>query len=424
MNLRILVGLVIVLVFGCAKSTTETGDGVLDILAYGNTSSPDGIATRKVMEAYIAEKGLTEDQYTIEYLYDEAYHQKAQARLLSDDVPDVMYAWASERASYLYLSGQAVDLDTVLDTSKLKDAVKVVNSPMDGVDAGFYVLPLSLGVNSVLYANKAILSELGVGEPQTYEELLAIKAPAEAAGYTLVAMANADQWVMNSTLFGTLIARTSGDPNWLRKAAQGEYKFTDKPMVDALAMVEKMYSDGVLTKANVQTDYGTSLSQFVSGKAVFTIDGHWRIGGMEDPNFVANVDMLAFPTIPGDKLPGAVAGEPTPGYTVTKTALEDGKVKDLAVGLLEYMMSPAGAKVFQEEASLIPATTETVDAKVSPQLALKIKFYDSVKVLANTPDQVMDTATTNALNNGLQEIGLGVKTAQEVADAIEAAAAR
>ncbi len=406
---------------GDTENSVSDGPVTLDVLSYGDNSSADSAAFDVLLEEF--SKKYPNITIKEERLYDEAYHQKLQARLQSGNVPDIVYAWASARSSSLFQSQQAVDLSGYIDTSQYLDVVVIPKSPMKGVKEGIYVLPITLGVNSVFYVNKEVLNTLGLSVPKTYSELKAMTPRIKAAGMTPVAMANAAPWVMNSTLFGTIVARITGNPNWLQEAALGKHSFTDPDFIKSLEFVQQMYNDGVLEKKSLQVDYGAALGLFLDGKTPFMIDGHWRVGAMaENSAFLSDVEMLPFPVLPNESgnIATASAGEPSPGYTVTQNALKDKATKEAALAFISFLVGKEGGFIWAEKASFIPVLksmdVSSIDKK---DFQLKKQLYNDVKILANTPDQVLPSKVNEVLNNGLQEIGIGAKTPKEVAKALQ-----
>jgi hypothetical protein len=71
---------------------------------------------------------------------------------------------------------------------------------------------------------------------------------AKAAGLEVVSIDGADGWAWGSCYMSAIIARLSGDANWVSKAVAGQYKFTDQVFVDSLAMITRMIKDGVMSE--------------------------------------------------------------------------------------------------------------------------------------------------------------------------------
>ena len=162
--------------------------------------------------------------------------------------------------------------------------------------------------------------------------------PLERPGLEVVSIDGADGWAWGSCLLSAFIARTSGDPNWVSKAVAGQYKFTDDAMVDALALIERMVDDGVIDSKSVLVDYGANISAFSNEQALFFIQGQWAAGGVENPDVRDNMELLAWPTLPGEKpgVSGSVAAAWSVGYGVTQSALDAG-VEDTAADFLAYV---------------------------------------------------------------------------------------
>jgi raffinose/stachyose/melibiose transport system substrate-binding protein len=407
------------LVYAGGQSEEEGGDGrvVLNVLNYGDLSTGEGQAWVKIRDKFAEEHPniVIED----ESLYDEAYHQKAQALIAAKEVPDLMYLWPGPRSSYAYDAGIATDQRPFINEENYLASTMQPQGP----DGEIWEVPLGLGITSVLYANETLLDELGLEVPETYEELVGMVSAIEDADLVPVAMGNAATWVMNSCYLGTAVGRYGG-PGWIEDAVAGENSFTDEVFVKALESIKMMYDDGVLPKDSVQTDYGTALSLFLNGEAVFLLDGHWRSAGFEDMDFAQDVSWNVFPALPGEEHPEAVSGVVNPGYGITTAALEDEDTREAAAKLLRFINGEYGSKVRAEMASFIPSYKMDVSQlDVDVNFRKKADFYDRVDNLVDVPDAFIPEGPNTVLNTAMQEIALGTKTPEQVAAEVEEAMA-
>jgi raffinose/stachyose/melibiose transport system substrate-binding protein len=272
-----------------------------------------------------------------------------------------------------------------------------------------------------MFLNTELLAKYNLKEPKTYEDLVKMVAPLKKDGISVISFAGSEAWVWNSCLLGTLVARTTGDANWISDAVDGKHKFTDKAFVDALALIDRMIKDGVLAPTTAQTDYGTSIGNFVNGKALFTLDGHWRAGAIEDPAFQTKVKMIAFPKVPGEVAKGAnlLSGEATPGYGLTVAATRDAKIADASMKLLNFFNGEKWELRRLKDSGFLPALKVKLPEDTPVLAKEKARFYDTLSAVANVPDSFITGKAVENLNAGMQKIALGLATAKDVAAQLE-----
>lgn len=417
--LVVLLALVAVVFTGCT-GTADAGKVTLKILAYGDNSTAEGKTAQVLIDEFAkANPNLAVES---EILYDEAYHQKARARIASNDFPHVMYVWAGPRSNYFYDAGLNVDargkIDAQFDEAKIQAM---------GPNGEKWYVPIGVSnVTSVLFANTELLKSLGLSEPATYEDLVAMVPVAKAKGLDVVSFAGAEAWVWNSCLLSPLVGRYTA-PTYVADAVRGTNKFDEAGMVQALAMIKKMVDDEVIPASAIRTDYGTSVANFIGEKALFTLDGQWRAGAVEDPAMQAKVKMLPLPVFPGEVVGGgSVSADISTGYAVTKEASKDPKVEAAAWAFVNFFGNEKNTLQRWKDgaiaAPLLMTYAEPTDFNTINME--KLRFYKSLTSYTNVVDAFVPADPNNNLNANIQEMVLGNKTPEEVAAALEADVAK
>jgi len=133
---------------------------------------------------------------------------------------------------------------------------------------------------------------------------------------------------------------------WFKKAVKGEAKFTDPEFVAAMQVIKdladaKMFSPGIN-----QAAYGAALTDFVNEKAVYLIDGGWRVNNLvtelsaEQKEYVT---LEVFPAIKNEKNPGSTAAVAGTGYGMNAKLNE--KKSNEAWKWLWFYSGPEGSKI-------------------------------------------------------------------------------
>ncbi len=419
---------------GGKKSSTSTSGSSADTATTEKSAEPVvlkimGYADNATGEIVDWENALADFQamypdvtLEVETLYDQPYHQKATVRVQSGDIPHVAYMWPGSRSSYF--DPVKTDIRPYIDMNMYAPAAMTPQGP----NGELYMLPFGVTNTSIMYVNTAILEKYGFDIPKTYTDLKAMVAPLKADGIDVIAMANKDTWVMNSCLFGTLVGRYAGEGDWVAKAVAGDYSFTDDAFVDALTMVETMYRDGVLPATSVQTDYGTSASNFLSGKAAFMIDGDWRSGIFVDAEtkidlpIVKDIEMISFPAVPGEKssMAGSSSVVQAVGYGITKAALRDPAVTEAAANFMKFMSGKEQSLVRFTSYGQIPAIKVDLPSDTAEITLKRATHVNSVPVISNVVDNFIGGTPNNKLNENLQKLALGATTPGAIAAQLEA----
>ena len=403
---------------GARETGAGTGKVVVKAMAYGDNSNQEGVNWVRIVDTF--EKANPDIDIDYEMLYDEAYHQKVVARLAAGDIPDLAYMGADARWGAPWKeAGQQFDHRDVIDWNYY-DASLV---PPMGPNGEVFEIPLGTSnITTVLFMNEKLMQSLGLSAPKTYADLVAMVPVARKAGIEVVGIDGADGWAWGSCLMSTIIARISGDPQWVSKAVAGQYKFTDKAFVDSLAFLEKMVKDGVISSKSVLIDYGANVSNYSNGKALFMVQGQWVAGGIENPEVANNTAMLAWPTLPGEKPgnEGSVAAAIQVGYGLTKSGASDPAVRDAALKFIQYFYSePETTQRLRDGAIVAPILKGyQVPADLPAIVKQKVALAQKAPVTDDI-DAYLSGDANEALNTGMQKIVSGQATPQQIAAQVE-----
>ena len=347
-----------------------------------------------------------------DFLVNEPYHNKLQALVVADELPDVMFLWPGKRTGQVTGSGKIKDLSPFLGSDS--DLFAVAAVAPQGSNGELWELPEQVTATHVMFVNERLLGELGLSVPRTMGEMIAQGDAIRGAGYIPIAMDNKDGWQMQSTFLSALVARTGGR-EWLDAARVGDASFTDPEFVDALRVIKTLSDSEMFSPGINQAEYGAALSAFVNEEAVYLIDGGWRtnnlVGEMTDEQF-EYISLSVFPSIPNENgIPGATATVAGTGFGMNANL--EGEKAEQAWEWIWFYSGPEGSAIRQKHGAL-PAAKVPRPSDF-PVLSAKLSDF-----LASVPggyviDAVMDGEGMGVLHPALQQMMFGEKTPEEVA---------
>lgn len=402
---------------GGKEGPAQQGKVVVKAMAYGDNSNSEGVNWVRIVNAFEKENPNIDIQY--ELLYDEAYHQKVAARLAAGDVPDFAYMGGDARWGGPWKEAkQQFDHRPYLDANYFDLSL----IPPMGPNGEIFEIPLGTSnITTVLFVNEELVKSLGFEAPKTYADLVKMVPAAKKAGLDVITFDGADGWAWGSCFMSSIVARVSGDPNWVSKAVAGQYKFTDKAFVDSLSVISQMIKDGVLSEKTVLVDNGANLSTFSNKKALCMIQGQW-VAGSIDPAVADKTLMMPFPALPGEKpaVAGSVAAAIQVGYGLTQSGAKNPAVRDAALKFLKYFYSePETTQRLRDGAIIAPILKNYKVPEDLPAISKrKIALAQSAKS-TEVIDAFLGGAANDALNAGMQKIATGAATPADVAAQVE-----
>ncbi|MFP4484230.1 MAG: ABC transporter substrate-binding protein [Spirochaetota bacterium] len=355
-------------------------------------------------------------EFEIDALFDEAYHNKLQAMAVAEELPDIMFLWPGKRTGAVTGSGQIKDLRPWLEAHM--DEFSPTAVAAQGPNGEIWELPEQVTATHVMYTNERLLDELDLEFPKTMEDLIAQGEAIRDAGYIPIAMDNAAGWQMQSCLLSALVERTGGR-DWLEDAVNGDASFSDPEFVDALAIIDTLATEEMLTPGINQAEYGQALTDFINEEAVYFIDGGWRVNNLvnslEDDQ-KEYMTLNVFPEVPNTRgqaaSTAAVAGT---GYGMNADL--EGEKAEMAWEWIWFYSGPEGSEIRQAEGAL-PAYKLPVPEDADVMVKRLTEFVN------NTPsgyviDAVLGQEGMAVLQNGMQEMILGNLTPEELGERYE-----
>ena len=354
----------------------------------------------------------------IEMTSGKSYHDKLKLLALGNKLPDIMHIWNGSKTSYVTKRGLLTDLRPFITKSVRS---KYIKSALVGQDkkGAIYQIPEALTLTGVVFSNKTLLAKLGLEYPKTYKEWLKQVKTIQDNGLTPLAVGNKGDWVMQSIVLSALLGRTAGD-EWLLKAVNGKAKFSDKPFVSSLAIIEEMYKKRLLDEATPNWDYNQGSNEFLTSKAVYSMNGGWIVNSyMKNGTalFVDNIGVHSFPAISGEKNAGSVSGILGTGLGINnKLSKADKKI------LFDLVVIYSGLGMEKESVKLgsVPLTKKTKLGEYTNSIIKKLKKVSDNSKITYVFDGIMDSKSVAKLQGLMNEMLLGSKTSKEVGAEFEA----
>lgn len=406
-----------------AKGAKETGDKTIVLTAYMQIDPADvsARAHNEIMKQFA--ETYPNIKIEVEYANGEAFHQKFQAMAASKQVPDIFTCYTGARSAYVNETGLVMDLRKIgkIDASYEAQYNDGTFAPQ-GKTGELWVIPPSLAVCHCVYANEAILKELGLSYPKTFEEWKAQVPVIRAAGYYPVSMGNKDPWVVNSWLLSLFVDRCGG-PEWFMDAAKGKNgaSFKDPQFVKSIDIIKQMVDAGMFSPGVNQMSNSEADQEFYQQKSVYLVDAGWRSGSM-DKNLSAeqreHISMNVFPQIEGEVVHNSSTSTPSEGFGMS-SSLSPEKV-EAAWTFIDFYTGKIGAAIEAKYGS-VPTYRINLDEIELGIMQKKFAQFQSEHKMGYVFDSVMGGEGVTLLNVALQEMMLGKgKSPAQIANDYEA----
>ena len=364
-------------------------------------------------------------QINVEWFANDAYKEKVRTAIGSNNAPTLIFGWGGATLKDYVSSGKVVDITDATQQT----VAKVIPSIAEGgkVDGKVYGVP-NVGTQPVvLYYNKQLFDQAGVAVPTTYDELLAAVDTFKAQGTIPIALAGASKWT-NMMWLEYLLDRNGGSEVFNRIAEGQAGAWSDPAVETTLTQVQDLVRAGAFGDAfgSVVADNNADVALVHTGKAAMLLQGSWAYGTFltDSPDFVkaGNLGFAAFPTVAGGVGdPSAVVGNQSNFWSVSASASPDAQTaaKDYLADLFtdEYVKSIV-------DGGDIPPTIDAQKFIKGTEQEEFVGFgYDLVLDSSNFQlswDQELDSATSQALLDNIQQLFALSMTPQQFIDSMNA----
>ncbi|MDB5622589.1 MAG: carbohydrate transporter substrate-binding protein [Devosia sp.] len=270
-----------------------------------------------------------------------------RARVTSGDAPTAVQMlgfdivdWAKEDA--------LGNLDQIAAAEGWDAVVPAALQNFSKYDGHWVAAPVNIHSTNWVWANKAILDELGLAQPKTWEEFVAALQAAKDAGYT--ALAHGGQPWQDATMFDSIVIGAGGAEFYKRAFIDLDPAALNSPeMVEAFKRLETLR--GFVDDNFSGRDWNLASAMVINKEAAFQIMGDWAKGEFLRAEKVPGTDFLCF-RVPGSE--GSVT------FNADQFAMF--KVADSAVeaqnAMASAIMSPDFQIAFNTVKGSVPARTD------------------------------------------------------------------
>lgn len=376
--------------FGGADPTTPYYDGL--------------VASFKVETGY----DVQDDSDTAE---NEAWKAGIIADFNTGNEPDVLFFFNGVDAKPLLR--KVVDVATI--RKSYPDYAKDVNASalntMKEADGNTYAVPVR-GFWEALYCNKDMFDEYGLDLPTDWDKMEKAIKTFRAAGIDPFTISFADE---PHYMIETLIMSAGGVKDHAKNPKTNNQ--IPESWVNGLNMFKTLSDLGAFPVDAATKRTHTAANDFYTKKAAMFMDGSWRAGGVVAAGRGNDVEVIAFPTIPGGKSNGdeVIAGFSS-GFYITRKAWKDPVKREMAVEFVNYMTSKESIAELMKGSGGAGAPAASVASMKN--IPLVVKTGATVAGKASGSDMPVDSRLSKAAWAGIWtkvgDIASGKTTAENV----------
>ncbi len=258
-------------------------------------------------------------------------------QMLGFDIQD----WAAE--------GALANLDAVAAAEGWDAVVPPALQAFSKYDGHWVAAPVNVHSTNWVWANKAIMDELGIAEPTTWDEFVAAMQKVKDSGK--VALAHGGQPWQEATVFDGVVLSVGG-PEFYKAA----FVDLDPAALGGEQMVEafnRMTTLRGFADDNFSgRDWNLASAMVINGEAAFQIMGDWAKGEFVNAGKKPGVDFLCFRT------PGTAGSVTFNSDQFAMFSVVDAGAQSAQGEMAKAIMSPAFQSAFNVVKGSVPSRTD------------------------------------------------------------------
>jgi raffinose/stachyose/melibiose transport system substrate-binding protein len=385
---------------GCG-SADGSSDGTTEItLSMQNpdvkTADP---ATWAIVEAF--EEANPDITVTVSGEAVSEHLQKLSIAAQSDTLPDIFWVYKST-AEEMYEAGKLLDLAPVLDELELTDSFPESTIANFSADDAIYGVPYQ-GLLTGLWVNAKILSDNGLEQPTTFDELLSVAEALNAKGITTISN-GANQSSFSVWSFLTDLNRFDFEEK-IDGILDGTEKYDNPDFLRLYEHIAELRDAGAFA-SNVSTQtYQQAVDQFTSGKAAMLDAGVWASSAIQESSIAGDVGFWKGPEFEdGVGEQNIITNVASAPFTVSAKVADDEAKLAAVKKFLAFYYSDEAQQILVDNGQPPVTTYEPqVDAQTQSVLAaaLDAATADGVTSPESQPDLLVSTTVANAMYDSI-----------------------
>ncbi|MEK3883107.1 extracellular solute-binding protein [Paenibacillus sp. PL2-23] len=342
---------------------------------------------------------------------------KLKQEMAAGNPPDIFEVFGGADLKLYVKADRMLDLTPILEELGLTDqfaslAEFTINGKVYGIPYG--------GYSEGIFYNKKIFAELGLGIPQTWDELMAAAERLKAAGYVPFAMAAKDAWV-TGMMWNTIMERYVGIEAF-NKLVTGETKWTDPAFIQGFEAYREIASRDYFPSGSLGIADHALGSQLIRGQAAMVFTGTWDVNQFSGPNAGAlngHIGFFTFPSIPGgmgDQR--SINASYSNGFGFSST-LSGEQVEIVKAFIANFFNEKVQKRALMED-KLLPSMKLSDLTGVDPLMNEVLTVMSEASSSWPAFDAIVQPTVTAEIGVGLQELIGDLNTPENVAANIQA----
>lgn len=216
-------------------------------------------------------------------------------------------------------------------------------------DGNWIAAPVNVHSTNWVWANKAILDELGIAEPTTWDEFVAAMQAVQDSGK--VALAHGGQAWQDATIFDGVVISAGGPEFYKQAFIDMDYDaLSSDTMIEAFRRMETLRS---FVDDNFSgRDWNLASAMVINDEAAFQIMGDWAKGEFLNAGKVPGEDFLCF------RVPGSAGSVTFNSDQFAMFGVGEDEAADAQAKMASDIMSPEFQIAFNKVKGSVPARTD------------------------------------------------------------------
>lgn len=342
--------------------------------------------------------------------------QRLQTAAIAKEQVDIVTSGASLINTTLARSGTLLDL-----TDLIEPLLPRITQGLEAYTIGGHVwgIPFYQISTTTFYYNKDIFDNLGIEEPTTYEEMLAISKTIQNEMGIHAVLHQGITSVYWPMWFFEVYAQTSGNKSVenVIEFLKGNRTFTNSEEIAAFDLLANFSKDEILARESLDTDHDGMFAAFAQGKVAMILGGTWELAPLKDAVGDAfTIGVFGFPKVVTEPSVTPKHGG-GPGRGLSIASFSDPENLDLALSFIEFLTRPEWAnKIISAQrpyyASIVGV--ESVDDPLAIDLVQKV-YPNNIAFL----DWIWPAEVNDAVKDGVAGVLAGVMSSEEAAQSVQ-----